>query len=235
MLGTTLVLPTMAGAQPEDTTTTTAGDTTTTTAEATTTTTLAEPVNTTTSIILACVSNPDFSSVVGPLNIPLQVSIDALADAAVGETVPFSGTWTISLTPGLVQIASVAGLATIGVQDFALSASASGGLSGGPFSASPSTFDIPVAAPSSFSGTLDGSVTVTEAGGGTLNLASPFSMTVTVVVPGVPLPPLAATCNPDVTQVLKIGAGGPTTPTTGGPTTTAKPGGPTPGSPRFTG
>jgi len=181
------------------------------------------------------VSNPDFSSVVGPLNIPLSVSIDALADAAVGETVPFTGTWTISLTPGLVQIASVAGLATIGVQDFALTASTSGGLSGGPFSATPSSFDIPVAAPSSFSGTLDGSVTVTEAGGGTLNLASPFNMTVTVVVPGVPLPPLAATCNPDVTQVLKIGAGPDTTPTTGGPTTTAKPG-PTPGgNPRFTG
>lgn len=100
-----------------------------------------------------------------------------------------------------------------------------------------------MAAPSRFTGTVDGQVTTSRSEAGSFTIVNPLTFTLTIVVPNLPepIPPLATTCDSNATVILHIGPEiemfpVPTTPTTSGTTsTTDQVEGTEVGIPRFTG
>ncbi len=231
-LGTTLVLPAVAGAQ----------DTTTSTTEDTTTTTVAPvgpDVTQAVDLTLSCTAEPDFSAITGPLNFTLSSSTVLPTYALDGETVSFDTDFTLTLPEGLRLLAVEAGIDQLPVSSFTFNAEATGGVTGGPFSAAPTSFNIPVdtgVATISMSGDL----TVTDENvTGVLQVVNPITMVVTVVLEGIDVPPLVVTCSGSPLAFASINGElpptPPTTPTTAGATTTTASAAATDATPRYAG
>lgn len=159
------------------TTTTTAKATTTTTAEETTTTAAAEDTTTTTAgsgenptpgapvnVTLTCPSPADIAGIVGDqMEFTLTATPNVPATAAAGGSAEVSLGYKMAMPEKLVGIANQMGIATVGIANFNLEATVSGGGTGGPLVAEPKSYNVqmnPLVVPEM---TATGTVTVNDA------------------------------------------------------------------------